>query len=266
MRLGVSDISGTVTSITPTQLAPGPAWNRIVPPTGDPLAYRNDNFVVFTLPVAGSGAAGSIGKRPVLILEPGSPGFQVSLDYQSPNGQWYSYSFLQGNNATSTWITANPGFCLATSFSQYGQPTGYTAPTIVNSSAPSTATLWSGAGAAGISALAQAPIFAKADPRSIRYNSQIGVVNVINPPMPFASAGIIASIWPSPYATPPPMTPSAFPVPTPAGSPNPAVYSQLGDNGPAGSNPYSDAAPANETDFTHNDPVRPVMMNRPFLA
>jgi hypothetical protein len=109
-------------------------------------------------------------------------------------------------------------------------------------------------------------MFAKADPRSIRYNSQIGVVNLANPPMPFNSAGVIGSIWPSPYATPGPMTPSAFPVPTPAGSPNPAAYSQLGDNGPAGSNPYSEAAPANETDFTHNDPVRPVMMNRPFRS
>lgn len=280
-RLGLSDISGTVTSITPTQLAPGPAWNRIVPPTGDPLAYRNDNFVVFTLPVAGSGAAGSIGKRPVLILKPGSPGFQVSLDYQSPNGQWYSYSFLQGNNATSTWITANPGLCLATSFSQYGQPAGYTAPTIVNSSAPSTATLWSGAGAAGISALAQAPMFAKADPRSTRYNSVIGVVNLTNPPVPFTSAGVIGSIWPSQYAVaPPPMTiattpcptptpsptptPTATPIPTPAVTPNPPNPATLGDNAPAGifANPYNESYGAAES----SNPWRPVMMNRPFRS
>src|SRR5207244_10494076 len=100
--------------------------------------------------------------------------------------------------------------------------------------------------------------------RSIRYNSQIGVVNLLTPPMPFASAGILGPIWPSPYTTPPAMTPSGFPTPTPTPNPNPAIYSQLGDNGPAGSNPYSEAIPASETDFTHNDPVRPVMMNRPF--
>lgn len=266
-RLGTSDISATVPSVDPTQLAPTAAWNRIVRPANDTSTYRSDNFVVFTLPLAGSSIpAGTVNQRPILILKPGSSALQVSLDYQSPNGQWYSYSFLQGNNATVTWISGSLGLCLATSFSQYGQPVGYSALTIVNSSAPSTATLWSGGGAVGISALAQAPMFAKADPRSIRYNSLIGVVNLANPPMSFTSAGIIASIWPSPYATPPPMTPSAFPIPTPAGSPNPAVYSQLGDNGPAGSNPYSEAAPANETDFTHNDPVRPVMMNRPFRS
>jgi len=48
---------------------------------------------------------------------------------------------------------------------------------------------------------------------------------------------------------------------------NPASYSQTtGDNAPALSNPYSESPPANETDFTHNDPVRPVMMNRPFRS
>jgi hypothetical protein len=99
-------------------------------------------------------------------------------------------------------------------------------------------------------------MFAKADPRSIRYNSMIGVVNVANPPLSFNSAGVIGSIWPSPYATPPPMSPSAFPAPTPTPNPNPAT---LGDNTPAGvaSNPYSE---------TSGDAWRSVMMNRPFRS
>jgi hypothetical protein len=103
-------------------------------------------------------------------------------------------------------------------------------------------------------ALAHAAMFAKSDPRSIRYNSMIGVVNIVNPPMPFNSAGVIGSIWPSQYATPPPMSPSAFPTPTATPNPNPAT---LGDNALAGNaaNPYSE---------TNGDTWRPVMMNRPF--
>jgi hypothetical protein len=263
-RLGTSDISTTVPLLDPTQLASGPGWNRIARPTGDTSNYyRTDQFVVFTLPLAGSFIpAGSI-QRPILILKPGSPGFQVSLDYQSPNGQWYSYSFLQGNNETSTWITGSPGLCLTTNFSQYGKPSpSYTNPTIVNSGT-STATLWSGAGAAGISALAQAPMFAKADPRSIRYNSVIGVVNLANPPMSFTSAGVIGSAWPGAYSiTPPPMSPSAYPTPTPTPNPNPVT---LGDNVSVGSagNPY------NESGFgvaENSNAYRPVMMNRPFRS
>jgi hypothetical protein len=266
LRLGTSDINdNTLTAFNPSTSVTSAAaqWNSIVRPTSDP-AYRTDNFVVFRLSIPGSVIQLlNIGRNPVVILQ---PGFQVSLDYQSPNGQWYPYSFLQGNNATptSTWISSN--LCLATTFSQYGLnlgPPPSALPSILNSNTL-TPTLWT------VSALAQAPMLAKADPRSIRYNSQIGVVNLANPPMSFTSAGIIASIWPSPYATPPPMTPSAFPIPTPTGSPNPAIYSQLGDNGPPvnnpGTNPYSEAPPASETDFTHNDPVRPVMMNRPFRS
>jgi len=249
LRLGTSDISGTVTNFNPpTQSSSGWAWNRIVRPAND-APYRTDNFVVFRLSLQGNLIlAGSIGQNPALILQ---PGFQVSLDYQSPtdNTKWYSYSFLQGNNAVNTWITASPGLCLATNFSQYGQPAGYTNPTILSSAA---ATPWSDV----TGALAHAPLFAKADPRSIRYNSMIGVVNVANPPMPFSSAGVIGSIWPSPYATPPPMTASAFPIPTPTPNPNPAT---LGDNALAGntSNPYSEA---------NGDIWRPLIMNRPFRS
>jgi len=263
MRLGASDINGSVTSFTPTNSSSGWAWNDIVRPANDTSTYRNDHFVAFRLSLPGNLIVPpTTTQNPALILQ---PGFQVSLEYQSPNLRWYPYSFLQGNNATTTTgigysIPASPtNLDLATSFSQYGKPAGYTNPTIVNSG---TATLWTDV----TGALAHAPMFAKADARSIRYNSMIGVVNVANPPMSFTSAGIIGSIWPSPYATPPPMSPSAYPIPTPTPNPNPAIYSQLGDNGPAGSNPYSEAAPASETDFTHNDPVRPVMMNRPFRS
>jgi len=107
-------------------------------------------------------------------------------------------------------------------------------------------------------------MFAKADPRSIRYNSMIGVVNLANPPMSFTSAGIIGSIWPSQYATPAPMTPSAFPIPTPTPNPNPAT---LGDNVPAGNaaNPYNEFIPLGQS-VSVGDNWRPVMMNRPFRS
>jgi hypothetical protein len=261
-RLGTSDISGTVTSLTPTQLASSAGWYRIVRPTNDTSTYRTDNFVVFTLPLQTTGLSGINGQRAVLIPK---PGFQVSLDYQSPNGQWYSYSFLQGNNASSTWITANPapGLCLTTNFSQYGQPGTYTAPTAVNSSNPSIATLWTAA-TGGITALAQAPMFAKSDPRSTRYNSVIGAINFANPPMTVNSAGVIGSIWPSPYTTPPPMMPSVYPTPTPTPNPNPAT---LGDNTPAGTsaNPYNEFVPPGQT-VSVGDSWRPIMMNRPFRS
>jgi hypothetical protein len=262
MRLGVSDISDTLTLFDPTT-SPGLSvvaqWNRVARPVNDTSTYRTDQFVVFRLSLPGNLILplSILGQKPVLILQ---PGFQVSLDYQSPNGQWYPYSFLQGNNATSTWITANPGLCLATSFSQYFlniPPPPGAFPTIVNSGTL-TPTPWSA------QALAQAPMFAKADPRSIRYNSMIGVVNLANPPMPFTSAGIIGSIWPSPYATPPPLTPSGFPIPTPTPNPNPAT---LGDNIPAGSaaNPYNEFIPVGQT-VSVGDNWRPVMMNRPFRS
>jgi hypothetical protein len=262
MRLGTNDISGTVQLFDPTQ-SPGLSvvaqWNRVHPPANDNSTYRTDDYVVFRLSLPGIliTPLSILGQKPVLILQ---PGFQVSLDYQSPNGQWYSYSFLQGNNATSTWISPDSSrpLTIGTSFSQYFlniPPPPGALPTIVNSGTL-TPTPWS------VSPLAQAPMFAKADPRSIRYNSQIGVVNLANPPMPFTSAGIIGSIWPSPYATPPPMSPSAYPTPTPAGSPNPVLYSQLADNSGDHGNPYSEAFGSADT----SNPYRPVMMNRPFRS
>jgi hypothetical protein len=235
MRLGASDFASAPASFDPT--TPGsstPTWNTVTRPKGD-SSRSNDQYVVFrisssiTLPNSGS---------PVLIL---NSGFQVTMDYQSPNGTWYSYSFLQGNNATNTWITANPNpLYIASNYSVYGTPNHYTAPTVVNTGpGQPQPTDWT-ASSGGVGALAKAPMFAKGDPTSIRYNSQLGALTLTS------SAGIIASIWPSTSSTPPPMP----------GATNPET---LGDNAAAGNtaNPYSE---------TTGDTWRPVMMNRPFRS
>jgi hypothetical protein len=265
MRLGASDISASVTTFNPANASSGFAWNDVVRPANDTSTNRSDHFVVFRLSVPGTGIpSGSIDLNPVLILQ---PGFQMRLEYQSPNGNWYPYSFLQGNNEATTAIGyTNPSsptnLCVATTFSKYGQPAGYSNPTAVISS--TTAALWSDI----TGALAHAPMFAKSDPRSIRYNSLIGVINFGNPPMTVNSAGIIGSIWPSPYAappgTPPPMVPSAYPTPTPTPNPNPAT---LGDNLAAGTaaNPYNEFVPPGQT-VSVGDSWRPIMMNRPFRS
>jgi len=268
-RLGTSDISTTVTTFDPpTQSSSAFAgWNSIVRPTSDGSPYRNDNFVVFRLSLPGlSIPVLNIGWTPVLILK---PGFQITMDYQSPNGNWYSYSFLQGNNETSTWISGsnitNPSLNLAAARSRYGisaspLPTP-SVPTIVNPTPiPLVSTPWD------ITTVREAPMFAKGDPRSIRYNSQIGVLNLSAPPMSFASAGVIGSIWPdtratppNPYTAPPLMFTIASPGPTPSPNPNPAVYSQVGDNGPAASDPFDEFNGI-------GDAVRPIVMNRPFRS
>jgi hypothetical protein len=240
-RLGASDFTSAPGSFTATVLGSlTPSWSTVVRPFNDTSTVpRTDNFVVFRLssPIP-TGTTGF----PVLVL---SSGFQMTMDYQSPNGTWYSYSFLQGNNATNTWISSNLN--IATNYSNYFTPTTpvYTAPTICRSGSP---TLWTTA-TGGVAALAGAPMFAKADPRTIRYNSQIGALTLNS-----GSAGIIGSIWPSPYASAPAMP----------GATNPATYSQTtGDNAPAAgvvganSNPYGE---------TNGDAVRPVMMNRPFRS
>jgi hypothetical protein len=255
-RLGTSDFTAALTSYTTTTspTTSGFAWNSITRPARpDGTVPGSTNFVVFRLSLPGSAIpTTAIGQNAVLILK---PALQFTMDYQSPNGQWYSYSFLQGNNATSTWISSNLN--LVTSFSQYGlnpAPTPAppaTSPTVLSSGS---ATAWD------MTTLAQAPMFAKADPRSIRYNSQIGVVNLASPPLIAASAGIIGSIWPDKYSSSPLMTTTSSPGPTPSPNPNPATYSQtIGDNGAASSNPFNESG-------TKGDAVRPVMMNRPFRS
>jgi hypothetical protein len=221
-----SDITPTPTPYNPAT-APSLSWEWDSISTTAPLVVA----LRLSLPATLIPSA-AVGQNPILIL---NSGFQVKMDYQSPNGQWYPYSFLQGNSATSTWISANLN--LGTTFSTYGvrrSPPG-TNRTILNGNSVTT---WSTA------TLATAPMFAKADPRSIRYNSQIGVVTV-----PTGSAGILGSIWPTSSPSPPQMAPT----------PNPAIYSQtIGDNGLAGSNPYISGITG--------DRVRPVMMNRPFRS
>jgi hypothetical protein len=270
VRLGTNDISGTPTLLDPAeslpalQLTPVTQWYRVHPPANDNSTYRGtptDDYVVFGVRLPGVMILPTnivFGLQPVLIFQ---PGFQVSLDYQSPNGNWYSYSFLQGNNASNTWIAAGPRgpLTVGSGYSEYGislnLPPLTALPTAVNRGALlhiGTPTPWDDV----TGGPAHAPMFAKADPRSIRYNSSVGVVNVANPPLSFNSAGVIGSIWPGPYSTPPSMSPSAFPTPTPTPNPNPAT---LGDNALAGnvSNPYSE---------TSGDAWRPVMMNRPFRS
>src|SRR5207249_7678102 len=115
-------------------------------------------------------------------------------------------------------------------------------PTVVNVT-NGVATVWD------MTTLSQAPMFAKGDPRSIRYNSQIGVVNVPLPnpaptpspvPTPWA-AGVIGSIWPNSYATPPAMWTTTSPGPTPNPNPNPATYAlSAGDYLASGANPYNE--------------------------
>ncbi len=295
-RISTSDVTPappaftTTTSVSPTPVG---QWVNVPypSPTGAPTPVGNN--VVFSISFPGTSIpAGwtSPSQNPVLVLQ---PGFQITVDYQSPNGTWYSYSFLQGNNEPSTWISAsnasNPGVNLTTTWSVYGRnpfpsPTPVTTPfptILLTSPSPTAApaTLWA------VTTLADAPMFAKADPRSIRYNSQVGVIHIASPAptaSPTASpftAGIIRSLWPAGFAAPPIMTVGVSPAPTPTVTPtptvsptpnyNPAIYSQspyLSDNAAASSNPYSEATPASETDFTHNDPVRPVMMNRPFRS
>jgi hypothetical protein len=289
VRLGANDISNSLTLLDPTEslsvltLLPVAQWYRVHPPTNDNSTYRGtpaDDYVVFGLRLPGVMILPTnivFGLKPVLRLQ---PGFQLTLDYQSPNGTWYSYSFLQGNNASTTWISPDSTrpLTIGTGYSEYGislnLPPLTALPTAVNLGALShigTPTPWNDV----TGALAHAPMFAKADPRSIRYNSTIGVVNVTNPPLPFNSAGVIGSIWPSPYATPPPMLPSQYPTatptptptPTPTGTPTPTPFgilnppnpATLGDNALAGnvSNPYNE---------TSGDRWRPVMMNRPFRS
>jgi hypothetical protein len=242
MRLGSSDFLTAPGSFDPTMLGvPTPGWSAIARPQGDNVnAPRSDQYVVFRISSSSTLPAGGY---PVLIL---NSGFQMTMDYQSPNGSWYSYSFLQGNNATNTWITANPNpLYIATNYSKYGTPPGNTAPTVINSGT-TTKTLWNSA-TGGVAALAKAAMFAKADPRSIRYNSVIGWIT-----LPSNTAGIIGSIWPSGTSAPP-MQPD----------PNPAGYSQtIGDNAPAA----SAGVTSNPYDPTNGDTVRPVIMNRPFRS
>jgi hypothetical protein len=243
-RLRTGDFSAAVTQFTTTD---SPAtfadWSSLTT-TGMPAGAR---YIVYRLSLAGANIPSTAlapNQHPVLILK---PQFQMALDYQSPNGQWYPYSSLQGNNESSTWISSD--LSLVTNYSAYGM--SGSAPTLLNLNT-TTPTPWA------LATVAAGPMFAKADPRTIRYNSQIGVVNLTAPPLASASAGGIGSIWPNLYPTPPPMWTTASPGPTPSPNPNPVGFSQtIGDNAPSGTNPYNES---------NGDAVRPIVMNRPFRS
>lgn len=268
MRLRTNDLSNGSSlpqfSTTSSPTTPLSEWDSLattgmtqVGPGG------NSRWMVLRLSLAGGNIPTSAfvsNQNPVLILQ---PGFQVSMEYQSPNGNWYPYSFLQGNNASNTWIgntAPTRNLNLVTNYSVYAKASG-TVPTIGNSASPTTVTPWATA------TLASAPMFAKADPRSARYNSEVGVLNIGSPPMASASAGVVGSLWPDAYTAAPTPTPPSFwttssPGPTPSPNPNPALYSQIGDNSSAGTDPYDE----NTASATHGDAVRPIMMNRPFRS
>lgn len=191
------------------------------------------------------------GSNPALIL---NSGFQVSLDYQSPSGVWRSYSFLQGNNDTGTWMGQVK---LTDNSSVYATVTG-TSPgagtqTITASADTSQIRPWA------MTTLNVAPTFIKSDPRSIRFNSVIGTLSTAS------TAAVVNSIWPSGTA----------PQDLGSGAKNPALYAQnisggplnyrdggstgpvrMGDNGPAATNPYA----------TGQDANRPINLNRPFRS
>ena len=77
-------------------------------------------------------------------------------------------------------------------------------------------------------------------------------------PLAATSAGVIGSIWPNTYVSPPAMWTTTSPGPTPTPNPNPANYAiTTGDNALAGSNPYNESS---------GDAVRPLVMNRPFRS
>ncbi len=272
MRLRTNDVSNTVTQFTPTN---SPTtfneWNSL--PTTNMTQVGpggNQRWILYRVSLSGSNiptSAFSPSQNPVLILK---PGFQVTMEYQSPNGSWYPYSFLQGNNASSTWVgntTPPTNLNLVTDYSIYGQISG-TIPSLVNrADNPGSPTPWATA------TLFDAPMFAKADPRSIRYNSQIGVLNISSPPMASASAGIVGTLWPHAYTvlaptpTPPAFWTTTSPGPSPSPNPNPALYSASDENAAAGRNPYDENYGALRDAPTPNpNPYRPVMMNRPFRS
>ena len=55
MRLGGSDISGSVTTFNPANPSSGFAWNDVVRPANDTSTNRSDHFVVFRLSLLGTG-------------------------------------------------------------------------------------------------------------------------------------------------------------------------------------------------------------------
>lgn len=262
-RMSTSDCATAPATYTATTSPPSASagWCSVSrPPRSDGTSPGSGNFVVYRFSLPGSSIPVSTTtptQNPTLTLR---SGFQINLEYQSPNGAWYPYSFLQGNNvASSTGIINNLHLKAGASFYGFNPaPTPAppaTAPTVLSSG--NAATPWT------MVTVSQAPMFAKADPRSIRYNSQVGMIDLPGStvtPTATPSAAIFGSIWPRGYSAPPLMSTMTSPGPAPNPNPNPAGFSLTeSDNRVAGSNPYNEST-------SDSASVRPIIMNRPFRS
>lgn len=94
-------------------------------------------------------------------------GFQVSMEYLAPSGNWRSYSFLQGNNDTATWM---PGSFVLTATNALTGTNAAGGKTVVNP------------GTVNVFALdtVSAPCLVKADPRSLHTTGTTGSVSAAN--------------------------------------------------------------------------------------
>jgi hypothetical protein len=258
-KLDSGDLPAAAVMPTPAQFNAYPFGSESSNGTATSIGWRLTNalsganrYAVLRLSHPGTAIlAANLGQNPVLIL---SPGFQVSLDYQSPSGIWRSYSFLQGNNDSGTRMNSvqliqNGGvYSIVTGL---GPAAG--SRTITSAADPSLIAPWT------MSTLTAALTFIKSDPRSIRFNSVLDRLSSSE------TAAVVNSVWPS-GSSPPNLS---------SGNANPALYSQningaalfyrdggatgpvrMGDNGPSVSNAYG----------TGQDPYRPVVLNRPLRS
>lgn len=277
-KLDTGDLPAATVSPTPAVFAAYPFSGESSNGSSASIGWRRTNalsgsnqFVVMRAGHPGIAiTASALGKNPALIL---SSGFQVTMDYQSPTStsQWYSYSFLQGNNDNSTrmgqlQLTDTNSVYSSVTVTPSPTATPYAAQTIATASNTSQITPWA------MSTLNLDPTFIKSDPRSIRFNSVLNTLVDPNP-SPTPIAAVIKSIWPN--GTSPQNLGSG------ASPPNPAVYAQnlsayadadgqtrMGDNGSGASNPYASAssAPSPATTTQFGDSVRPLILNRPLRA
>jgi len=258
-KLDSADLPAAAVMPTPAQFNAYPFGSESSNGTTASMGWRLTNalsganrYAVLRLSHPGTAVLpANLGQNPALIL---SPGFQVSLDYQSPSGTWRSYSFLQGNNDGATRMNSVQ---LIQTGSVYSTVTGLGpaagSRTITSAADPSLITPWA------MSTLTAALTFIKSDPRSIRFNS------VLDRLSSSGTAAVVNSVWPS----------GSSPRNLSSGSANPAFYSQnvsgaalfyrdggstgpvrMGDNGPSASNAYG----------TGQDAYRPIVLNRPLRS
>ncbi len=275
-KIDTGDLPAAAVSPTPSSFNAYPFASESSNGAAPSMAWRTTNalsgsnrYVVMRAGHPGSAITASIlGKNPALIL---NAGFQVTMDYQSPinSSKWYSYSFLQGNNESSTWmgqtqiVDTNSVYSTVT-VTPAPTATPYPTQTIATVANPTQITPWA------MSTVNLASTFIKSDPRSIRFNSIIDTLTDPNA-SPAPIAAVIKSIWPNG------MTPQNLG----STAANPALYAQnvssytdadgqlrMGDNGPNSSNPYASASPSPSpaTTSPFGDSVRPIVLNRPFRS